>query len=75
MSNSTDILDRTSNLTPLERAVIDKANAIKVMKADEQLTTVEAAHQVWAIRDILIAVDPKSPIIERLYELEKEVLR
>ncbi|MFM4903812.1 hypothetical protein ACEUCF_02810 [Aeromonas veronii] len=74
-ASGADILDRTSNLTPLERAVIDKANGIKALKADGHLTALEASHQVWAIKDILIAVDPHSLVIERLYELEKEVLR
>lgn len=73
MIHHVDILARSGNLTSLEKAVLDKASGIKVLKADGHLTTLEAAHQVWAIRDILIAVDPNSLVIERLHVRERHL--
>ena len=75
MGNGGDILERVGNLTPIERAVIDKANRVQAMVKEGQLTSLESSHQLWAIRDVLTAVDPGSKVIERLHQLEKDVLR
>jgi len=74
MTHHVDILARSGNLTPLEKAVLDKASRVRTLLADGQLTSLEASHQIWAIKDILIAVDPKSLFVEVMRDLEKEII-
>jgi len=75
MVHHVDLLARSSNLTPLEKAVLEKASRIRSLMADGQLTGLEASQQIWAIRDILTAVDPKSLFVEVMRDLENEMLR
>lgn len=70
MVHHVDLLARSINLTPLEKAVVEKASRVRSLLADGHLTTLEASHQIWAIKDILIAVDPKSLYVDVMCDLE-----
>ena len=74
MFHSVDLLARSGNLTPLEKAILDKASSVRALRADGLLTSLEASHQIWAIKDILIAIDPNSLMIEPLRDLEKQIV-
>jgi len=69
-----EILNRKSNLTPIEKAILNRIERIRILIKDELLTGTEAAGQIWAMRDVLTQVDPESKIIPALLTLEAGII-
>lgn len=65
---------KSQGLSRLEAAVIDKAERVLLRHREGLFTTNESRHQLWAITDVLIAVEPNSRVYFFVKELESQNL-
>ena len=70
---TTDYSKRGTNMTPIERAVADKADRVLALLGEGLLMPSEADWQLWAIRDVLTSVDPGGHVVKWLYELQRSL--
>jgi hypothetical protein len=63
---------KCQGLSRLEAAVLEKAEKVRLRLREGVFSLNESRHQLWAIADVLIAVEPNSRVYLFLKELESQ---